>query len=110
MSNRDGPHSHIVEALDGAVGVGGWSLAAEFVEAIAQGVAGVAVGLRESSGVEMRTPLAVLVNPAAVSELGPAKRVQLRQTFEREIVEDRGEEVVRVGRAARDIDDWSVGH
>ena len=61
MPDRDRPNSNVVEALDGAVGVGGRAFAAELVEAVALGVAGIAISLGKSPGVEMRTPLAMKV-------------------------------------------------
>ena len=69
MPDRDRPYSNVVEALDGAISIRSRTLAAEFVEAVALSVVRVAIGLGESSGVEMRTPLAMLVNLAAISEL-----------------------------------------
>ncbi len=56
----------------------------------------------------MGPALAMLVDLAAVGELGAAQLIQLGQFLEGHVVEDGGEEVVGVGRTAGDVDDRLV--
>lgn len=70
----------------------------------------IAEGHRESSSVKVRAPRAVFVDDALVSKSRPAILIQLRQLAHRDVFQDHREQVIRIGRAARQIDDRLSGN
>ena len=59
--------------------------------------------------VEMGTVLAVFVDEATVGEHGPVLVIQSRQLVEGQEVDDRGEQIIDVGWATRNIDHRLAG-
>ena len=96
---------HLAEVQRRAARVRRRALAAHLVQALALAVPLVAELLHEAAGVEVRAARAVLVDGAAVGEGRPALLVERRQRAERDVLQRRAEEDVRVGRAAGQRDD-----
>ncbi len=108
--DRPGAEADIAEADGRAVGVGLRALAADLVQAPALPVAEIAELQREASGVEMRPALAILVDKAAIGEFRPVLLVEIGRLLEREKVQNGGNEIIRIGRTARDVDDELSRH
>src|SRR5215468_10640923 len=80
------------------------SLAAQLVQAIAEPVAFVAKFLGESSGVEMGTARAVLVNRAAVGKFWTTEFIKFRKLAESDELQERAEQNVGIGGATGQSD------
>ena len=80
------------------------ALAAHLVEAVAGAVAFVAPRFDVLAGVEVRAPLAVVVDRLAVGEQRPAVAIERRPALEGQVVDEQRGEVLDVGRARRQVD------
>ena len=109
-ANRPRAEADVAEADRRTVGIGFRTLAAELVEAEALTVAFVAELEREAPGIEMRAPLAVLVDQSAIGEFRPVLPIELGRPTEGEEIEDGREEIVGARRAARNIDHQLAGN
>lgn len=107
MADADRPDAaaHITELQGRAVAVGLGSLAAQMVEAPALTVALVTELLGKTPCVEVRTTLAVFMDQALIGKQWALLAIQRRQLAVGDVVSNRGEEVVGIGRAAGNIDD-----
>lgn len=85
----------------GAVGIGDRPFATQVVEAVALTVPFIAKFAGKTAIIKMRPALAMLVDEAAIGELGPVFGIQRGQFAKGEVVDDGGEQGVGVGRAAR---------
>ena len=104
VAAADRPVGALVPADVRAVLEGDRALAAHLVEAVAGAVALVAPGLDVLAGVEVRAPLAVVVDRLAVGEQRPAARVERRPALEGQVVDDERGQVLDVDRAGREVD------
>ncbi|MNC07796.1 hypothetical protein D3C75_553540 [compost metagenome] len=107
MTDADRPDAaaHIAELQGRTVAVGLRSFTAQMVEAPALTVPLIAKLLGKTTCVEVRTTLAVLVDQSLVGKQRTLLAIQRRQLAVGDVVGNRGEEVVGIGRATRDIDD-----
>jgi hypothetical protein len=85
------------------------AFAAELVQAPALAVALIAEGPSEASGVKAGATGTVFVDDSVVGELWPSEFVERRQFAHRDVLENHGQKVVRIGRAAREIHDRLAG-
>lgn len=106
----DGPARPAVEAHVRAVHGGGRAFAAHLVEAVALAVPLVAPLFDELPGVEVRPPLTLVVDQVPVREQRPAVLVERRHLPEGEEVDEDGDGVRRVVRAAAEVDDLGSRH
>ena len=97
-------HADVAEQDGGTIGVGLWAFAAELVEAIALAMTFVAEFQREASSVEMGPPFAIFMHQPAKANDGRPSASSRRQFAEGQEVNDAGEEIVGIGRTARE---WS---
>ncbi len=103
-AHRPDAAAHVAELQGRAVAVGLRPLAAQVIETPALTVALVTKLFGETAGIEVRTALAVFVDEPLIGKQRPLLGIERRQLAVGDVVGDRGEEVVGVGRAARDID------
>ena len=89
----------VTKAQRRAIGVGFRPFAAQFVQAIALAMAGVAEFHGEAAGIEVGATFAVFVNQAAVGKLRAAQFIDFRQLAEGQEMHHGGEEVVGIRRA-----------
>src|SRR6266702_6095244 len=110
VTGTDRPAGLFVIPLGRAVVERGRPLAPHLVEAepLAMGI--ITPMLDILSGVEMRTPLAVVVNALAVCEQRAPLTVQRRNFAEHQVMYYRGGQVICVARAAGAVDDGSARH
>src|SRR5215471_11975581 len=95
--------ANVTETDRRAVRISLRTLAADLVEAETLTMPFVAELERETPGIEMRPPLAVLVDQPPVGEFRPILLVQFGRPVEGQNIEDRRQEVVGAGRAAGNI-------
>src|SRR5271166_1118346 len=109
-SHADWPHARdFVELAGGAGGVRDRSFATELVEAPAFAMAFVAECQCIAAGVEVCAARAVVMNHALVGEFGAAEFVERRKLAHSDVLENYGQQVIRVGRATGQIDDRLAG-
>ncbi|CAM2154325.1 hypothetical protein PT2222_300026 [Paraburkholderia tropica] len=108
VARLDRERHAVVPAHRRAGVVGGRALAAHLVEAVALARAFVVPAFDELARVEVRTPVAFVVNALAVEHLRAALAVERRQAVERDHVGDHGGHHFGNGRAARHLDDGLV--
>jgi hypothetical protein len=110
MASPDRPARPHVPLDDGARREAGRALAARPVQAPSPSRRFVVELLDELPGVEMSSPLTLIVDPLPVREQRPTVDIQLGDSSKREEVHDGGSHHVRDRRAARDVHDRFVAH
>lgn len=86
------------------------AFAAEFVQAPTFAVALITEGPGEAPGVKVGATGAVFMDDSVVGELWSSEFVEHRQFAHRDVLENHGQKVVRIGRAAREIHDRLAGN
>src|SRR6201993_2921540 len=105
-AHADRPNTRNLIEVPGCAGrMGHRSLATEFVETPALAVTFITESSGESAGVEMSAAGTVLMNDAVIGEFGPVELVERRQLAHGDVLENHGQEVVRIRRATRKVDD-----
>src|SRR5450755_341830 len=86
------------------------ALAAHLVQAITLAVALIAPRLDEQPRVEVRAPLALVVDQVPVGEQRPVVLIERGHLVERQIMHEHGDRVHRVVRAPAEVHDRGAGH
>jgi hypothetical protein len=86
------------------------ALAAQFVEAPSLAVSFIPESGGEAACVKVRAARAVLVDDAFVRESGTPELIELRQSAHGHVLQYHCQQVVRIGRAAGQVDDRLAGN
>ena len=101
-ADRPGTGTGIAEQDGRAIGVGLRPLATQFVKTVTLAVAFVTKVHGKTAGVEVRAALAVLVHQTRVGKFRTPQVIDLGQRAEGEEMHHRRQEIIRIGRTARD--------
>src|SRR5271166_5890295 len=110
-SGPDRPHArNLIEVPGRASGVRHRPLAAEFVQAVSLAMAFVAKRGGEPASVKVSAARAVLMNHAVVGKARTAELIQFGQSSHGYVLQNHGQQVVGIWRAARQINNWFSGN
>ena len=79
--------------------------ASHLVKAVAVAMRLVAPGFHVLPGIEMRAPLAIVVDSLAVGEQRTPVLIERRPSFQGQVVNDKRGDVLRIGRTCRHVDE-----